>query len=93
MHQKIEEFLNNNTISTIDSKELSQFHRFFNDYIVRQRITPYRTEWRIADPEFSLAGSVDFVGKFKNGKYVLMDWKRSKNLIHNLKNDYHKHGR
>jgi hypothetical protein len=43
-------------------------------------LTSYRTEWTIfAEPEW-LAGSIDFVAKAPDGRLVIFDWKRSKEL-------------
>lgn len=51
---------------------------------------PFRTEWRIAADDIGVAGSVDFVGKFSDGTYALIDWKRTKNLQSNLTNGFNR---
>jgi hypothetical protein len=53
-------------------------------------MVPFRTEWRIAADDLGVAGSVDFVGKFDDGTYALIDWKRSKDLGSNLTNKFKK---
>lgn len=79
MHSNIERILND--LDPLDmSPELDQFSEFYEDIILGQDMSPHRTEWRVAAPELSLAGCVDFVGKHRDGSYVIMDWKRSKNL-------------
>jgi ATP-dependent exoDNAse (exonuclease V) beta subunit len=89
MHANIERIFNNLEPSkTIP--ELEQFVHFNEDVIKARGIQPFRTEWRIAAPELSLGGSVDFVGKLSDGKYVLMDWKRSKNLPVSMYKSYGK---
>lgn len=89
MHYNIERFLNG--LEPIgDLPEFQLFLKCYNDYIIQQNITPYRTEWRIVAPDIQLAGSVDFVGKKEDGSLVIMDWKRSKNLQDKLVNNYGK---
>jgi len=61
--------------------ELGLFAAFFENELASKGIEAFRTEWRIAAPEHSLAGSVDFVGKCADGTYVICDWKRSKKLL------------
>ena len=39
-----------------------------------------RTEWRIYDEERGLAGTVDAVFRDPEGRYVLVDWKRSREV-------------
>jgi hypothetical protein len=70
MHENIEKMINNGMIipdSITSSEELlnpetKQFISFMNDILIRDRITPYRTEWKIVAPNINLAGSVDFIG-------------------------------
>lgn len=81
MHYNIERFLNGfPTVSQDELPEMKQFMDFYEEVIAPQAIQPYRTEWRIAAPDHSLAGSVDFVGKI-GAEYVIVDWKRSKKLF------------
>lgn len=88
LHLLIEEYFNN--IHLHIEKELlpvefQYFQRFINsksiDYLV-----PYRTEWIVYDTDLNLAGSIDmcFYNK-KTDKYVLYDWKRSKEIKKNAK--------
>lgn len=71
---------------------MQQFYAFEDNYIVPNKIHPYRTEFKIADPELGLAGTVDFIGKFPDGTYVLIDWKRSKKLPTEMNNAFGKLG-
>ena len=71
--------------------EYKTFLQFEEDVIVQKKISPFRTEWRIAAPDLGIGGSVDFVGKFEDtGSYVIMDWKNSKKLETSLSNTYGK---
>ena len=89
MHYNIERFLNGLQPSQ-ECPEMEYFHRFNSEVMEAEKIEPYRTEWRICAPEYDLAGSVDFVGKRPDGTYVIMDWKRSKNLASSLENSFGK---
>lgn len=92
MHTHIEAHLNNVDIAS-QLPEFKQFMAFKNDVMEERGVRPYRTEWRIAAPDLSLGGSVDFVGIAKDGSYVIMDWKRSKNLPTSINASYGKKGR
>jgi hypothetical protein len=92
MHYNIERYLNNLTVSP-KSTEIPKFLKFYDEVILAKGIKPFRTEWRIAAPAFSIAGSVDFVGRFPDGTYALIDWKRAKDLGNNLENKYNKRGK
>ena len=41
---------------------------------------PYRTEWRIFCARADVAGSVDLVTRLADGRYAIVDWKRSKKV-------------
>ena len=89
MHYNIERYFNGLTYS--DSiEEMEQFFKFKFDFIDKNGIIPYRTEWRIAAPELSIAGSVDFIGQNNNGEYIMLDWKRAKDLQSNLVSNWGK---
>lgn len=89
MHSDIEQYLNNVEVTTV-IPEFEQFLQFKKEVMESRGVTPYRTEWRVAAPDLSLGGSVDFVGRKADGSYVLMDWKRSKNLTKNMYSSYGK---
>merc|ERR1711871_699423 len=92
MHYNIERHVNG--LETSEGlPELKQFFDFERDFILPRQITPFRTEWRISDPEYSLAGSVDYVGTLPDGSCIIMDWKRSKNLAINPNNAYGRRGK
>jgi hypothetical protein len=93
LHYNLESYLNGNELSdgpydpTLIT-EMKQFHDFEKKEILENKITPYRTEWAIGSSELQLAGTVDFVGRLPNGKYVLMDWKRSMKLSSSMTNTW-----
>lgn len=77
MHYNIERFLNNLPYDS-SLPEMKYFEQFYSEKL-HGRVEPVRTEWRIASPDHGLAGTVDFIGKWKeNNKYIVIDWKRSK---------------
>ena len=79
MHYNIERHLNG-LESSEGLIEFKQFLDFERDIVKPRGVKPLRTEWRIADPEHNIAGSVDFIGSLPDGTCIIMDWKRSKNL-------------
>jgi len=95
MHSQIERFLNAlNITEGVEgtTPEINQFFEFYDKVIIAREILPFRTEWRICAHKHGFAGSVDFVGKLKNGEYVIIDWKRSQKLSTSLNNSYGKRG-
>jgi len=80
MHYNIERFLNGLQYSPDVQIEMEYFFKFYENEILGRGLTSYITEWRIASPKFlRLAGSVDFVGRFDDGTFGIVDWKRIKN--------------
>ena len=55
------------------SRELQMFRHFFE----QAHPIPYRTEWRICDEEYGVAGTIDFLTRAESGEFVMFDWKRS----------------
>lgn len=53
---------------------------YFNDFISRAGIKPYRTEWPVFDIDARIAGSPDLVAE-KDGKLMMFDWKRSTKVV------------
>jgi hypothetical protein len=89
MHYNIERYLNDLEPSPT-LEEMDKFVAFYTDVIKGKNIQPTRTEWRIAAPKERIAGSVDFVGRFEDGTYAILDWKRSKDLQGGLTNKFGK---
>lgn len=71
LHKYIEYYLNNMSIEEYKNIEFNYFLNFMNLY----QLEPYRTEFRIYDEEYEIAGSVDAIFK-DNDKYIVCDWKR-----------------
>lgn len=58
----------------------SEFHLFEQFVGSHSSIEPYRTEWRIFDEDFNIAGTIDLIAK--NGHdFEIYDWKRSKKVV------------
>jgi hypothetical protein len=57
-----------------------EFHLFENFVAEHDHIKPFRTEWRIFDEEYHIAGTIDLISENGNG-YEMYDWKRSKKVI------------
>jgi len=61
----------------IKPKEWSLFKQFLVDH---PNLSPFRTEWRIFDETYSIAGTIDLIVENNEG-YELYDWKRSKKIV------------
>ena len=75
LHEQIEKYFLNKEVYT--SKEFGLFKDFM---ITNPKISPFRTEWRIFDEEYLVAGTIDLVSK-NNNEYEIYDWKRSQSII------------
>lgn len=104
MHFRIERYLNElqSTMDDMDTKqlqssmddvEMKQFLSFRREVIDANNITPYRTEWCIVAPDLELGGSVDFVGRCSDGRFVLIDWKRSSRVVTGMHTSYGKYAK
>ena len=83
MHFDIELFYNDVNVSN-NSREFAYFLRYFDKH---PHLKAYRTEWEVFDERLKLAGSIDMCYQDeKDGKFVLCDWKRSKEI--KLGNDW-----
>lgn len=93
MHAQIEKyFLGQKTNSTLHLRfdlptlkcdkyvDIGKELKFFNDFISRANVNPYRTEWPIFDTEARIAGSPDLIAE-KNGQLLMFDWKRSTKVV------------
>ena len=69
------------------AKEIGYFKNFLSD---RPSLKPFRTEWRICDMQYGIAGSIDFICRNED-KFDIYDWKRSKKSSPNER--IYKHGR
>ena len=76
-HANIEYNCNNLTIED-NTPEYQQYLNFRAD---NKHLVPWRTEMLILHEEYRIVGSVDAIFKNTiNGKYILLDWKRSKKV-------------
>ena len=89
MHLAIEQYFNDAHHLIADNvkttKEWLHFMKFVKDH---EDLTPYRLEWEVFATEYKLAGSIDAVFKRKDGSFVILDWKRSKDI--KLENPFEK---
>lgn len=78
MHANIENYYNKQEHET-ESKEFELFSQFRDDH---PNLEPYRTEWVVFDEDSKISGSIDMVFKDpeNHGKFIICDWKRSKEL-------------
>lgn len=75
IHQKIESFFLRKEFDEIE--EMNLFHQFIHDH---PHLEPNRTEWRIFDERYRIAGTIDLLAK--NGENLeIYDWKRSKKVV------------
>ncbi|WP_170181344.1 hypothetical protein [Chlorobaculum thiosulfatiphilum] len=75
LHEKIESYFLRKEYDEIE--EMGLFHQFINDH---SYLEPYRTEWRIFDERYRIAGTIDLLAK-KGDAYEMYDWKRSKKVV------------
>jgi hypothetical protein len=78
LHEQIE-----NYYLGIDYQRTPEFHLFEKFINNHKTIKPYRTEWRIFDEDYNIAGTIDLISKNGNG-IEIYDWKRSKKVINSL---------
>ena len=76
MHDKIEKHY-----MGIESQSDDTFDLFLQ-FTAHHTLHPYRTEWRIFDEEYGIAGTLDFL-EYSDGIFTIYDWKRSEKLIKN----------
>ncbi len=76
MHEKIERYY----LGHDDGDDTDAF-RLFRLFAAHNRLYPYRTEWRIFDEDYGVAGTLDFLERTPDGTFNIFDWKRSKKLV------------
>ncbi len=76
MHEKIERYYLGDDDG--DDGDALRLFRLFASY---NRLYPYRTEWRIFDEDYGVAGTLDFLELTPSGTFNIYDWKRSKKLV------------
>lgn len=81
MHLDIERYLNKEKVEDPDTKEFKMFLEFWEDFLTNNPgCKIYRTEWLVYDEDIPLSGSIDCTVITPEGKYILIDWKRSKEI-------------
>lgn len=81
MHRAIEFFMNEELEEEPDTPEFKYFKNFWEDF---KREKPdyqvYRTEWLVWTGNGKIAGSIDCVLRTPTGEFIILDWKRAKQL-------------
>lgn len=80
MHQQIEYFLKGKPHRK-DFKEFQLFRKFHEEQLLKRNLTFYDAEKVVILPQYGIAGTVDALFRKPDGTFVMVDWKRSKNLI------------
>lgn len=80
MHQQIEYFLKGKPHEE-DFKEFRLFRKFHEEQILRRGLAFHDAEMIVTIPQYGIAGTVDALFRKPDGNFVMVDWKRSKNLI------------
>ena len=73
--------LGNAALADEGQPELGYFLHFLDTWLLCSGLVPWRTEIRVFSRKYRVAGSID--GLFfnpKTGRFVIIDWKRSKDL-------------
>lgn len=92
MHAMIEDFYNSACdVSVLDmsKKETQHFLSFRKDFesTFGKDIRPYRSEWRVYEEDWKLAGSIDMVFETADKSLIIVDWKRCKNITRDSYSD------
>jgi hypothetical protein len=77
LHEQIENYYNGLEYD----KELPEFQYFLNFKERYASMIPYRSEWRIFDEEFLIAGTIDMVYQREGNELYMFDWKRSEKVV------------
>jgi ATP-dependent exoDNAse (exonuclease V) beta subunit len=83
MHLAIEQYLNGAEEIIDPAVKLTPEWRYFMNFwnTMGQDLEPYRTEWEVWSEEYRLTGSIDMIFRKKStGRFVIYDWKRSKEI-------------
>jgi CRISPR/Cas system-associated exonuclease Cas4 (RecB family) len=78
LHKTIEEFYMESKPITQNDREYLHFKQFHEDF--GSELIPIRSEWMVYDEELDLAGSIDMVFQTKEHEFIIVDWKRSKEI-------------
>ena len=75
LHEQIEKYYLQQQYQ--QTEEFHLFEQFANEH---NHLKPYRSEWRIFDEDFHIAGTIDLIVE-NNGVFEIYDWKRSKKVV------------
>jgi len=84
LHKQIENYYKNIPFDDKFDNILQEFNYFLNfekEKIIPKGLIFIEAEKKIYYPKYNVAGTVDCLFKSSDGKYVMVDWKRSKKLI------------
>jgi hypothetical protein len=77
LHLQIESYYKDLPVEE-KSIEYGYFLKFKEKY---PTMIPHRTEWRIFDEDYLIAGTMDMIYKKDDGSYYMFDWKRSEKVV------------
>lgn len=60
--------------------EFKMFMDFWHEASVVSKCKPFRSEWLVYDADKRLSGSIDMVVQDEEGNFIILDWKRSKEI-------------
>lgn len=77
LHEEIENYYN----GLPSNDNLPEFQYFLDFKRRYSKMKPYRSEWRIFDEEYLIAGTVDMVYQKEGDELYMFDWKRSAKVV------------
>ncbi len=81
LHEQIENFLEGKSHDH-NFREFKYFLNFYNDVIVANDFVFIKAEKKIISKKYNISGTIDALFKKPNSEeYIIIDWKRSKNLV------------
>jgi len=75
LHEQIEKYYLDENYE--QPEEFIHFENFVQDHL---HLKPYRSEWRVFDEKYHIAGTIDMISKNGHG-FEIYDWKRSQKII------------
>lgn len=75
MHADIESYYNG-----LEVVNTSLEYKYFQDFVERFPVVPYKMEWRIYNEDYKVVGTLDMISENEDGTFDLYDWKRSKHI-------------
>ena len=80
LHYHCEYMMNGEDVDEPHSPEFTQAKHIFYEYLLGEGYEAYRAEVNIFHCGLQVAGQPDALMKDKDGKVIIVDWKRSKNI-------------